>query len=103
MKLSRGKIEKNQVRPPLVVSRLREWAGLEHDESWAYKLAAITDIGASTLQKYARDEGGVSLTTLFAMCQRHGLDPVWLLFGEEARAIAPERRKVGEQGVSRAG
>jgi transcriptional regulator with XRE-family HTH domain len=90
MKLSREKAKKNIVVPSEVVTRLRHWANLTDDASWAYKLATMTNIGASTLQKYARNEGGISLGNIFSACERLNLDPVWLLFGPEAIAISPE-------------
>lgn len=93
MKLSREKSKKNVAVPSEVVSRLRHWAKLDDDDAWAYKLATRSGIGASTLQKYARNEGGVSLGVIFSACDRLQIDPVWLLFGPDAVAIAPETQE----------
>jgi len=92
-----GKIHKNEFKPSDLARRLRHWFNLDDEKAWAYKLAAKTDIGASTLQKYMRDEGGVSLTQLIALCEKFDLDPVWLLFGENAQALVPKPRMAKEE------
>jgi hypothetical protein len=98
MKLSRGKMQKNTLEPKKLVARLKWWANAPDGGQELKVISDKTGIAYGTLAAWRRASALPRLNDLLPMCEQRGIDPVWLLFGEEAKAAAQKPMKSEEGG-----